>query len=248
MESTLDLVRGVLTLDEDSYRDFLASNNVMRRGFLILLACYFLATIPVIGQTWLNLTQQFTPDTAAEVEQQIETMFDQFMPAGEASAAEMAIFKENFSKGMQIAVDIVNLPAPLPRSLSAALQALGDWVSAALSGIGPWLSYGAFVLLFAKLAGGRGILNEFYGLTALVAVPAVLRIFSFVPFVGPLLAFIALVWGVVIYVRAVQISQELSPGKAFLVAFLPALIVIGLLICFGAVGVGGLISAISAAQ
>jgi hypothetical protein len=125
---------------------------------------------------------------------------------------------------------------------------LGTWITAVLGNIGPWLGYGVFVLLFAKLTGGRGILNLFYGLTALFAVPNLLQIFSFLPFLGPIMVFVAFLWGAAVYIRAVQISQDFSGGKAVLISVLPMLIVLLIGACMASVAFGSLVSLISQAQ
>ena len=241
----MDLIRGVVTLDEQTYRDFLASENVMKRGFLIFLACFFIATFPVFGESLINNLRGFTPDAAAEFEDQFLNIFAMFQPEG---LEDMEQFMQDFSAGINMGVALDTLPTPLPRPIAGFFNALGAWISATLRNIGPWMGYGALVLLFAKLAGGRGILNLFFGLTALYAVPNLLQIFSFVPFLGPVIALVALVWGIAVYIRAVQISQDFSGGKAVLIAFLPALIVILISFCFGSVLFGSLLSLISQAQ
>ena len=247
MESTIDLIRGIVTLDEQTYRDFLDSENVMKRGFLIFLACFFIATFPVFGETLINGIRGFTPQMAAEFQDQFLGIFEQFQPTDVADES-IDMFKQNFVDGMNMGVEIDAIPTPLPRPVAAFFRALGAWITAAIGGIGVWLGYGAFVLLFARLAGGRAVLNPFYGLTALYAVPNLLRIFSFVPYLGAALGLVALVWGIAVYIRAVQISQDFSGGKAVLITFLPLLIVLLLGACLGTAAFASLLSAITAAQ
>lgn len=248
MENTIDLVRGIVTLDKATYEAFLASPNVMKRGFLVLLVSFFVAAVPVLGQTWLDNSRRFTAETAAEVEQQFLSMFELIQSAEDRDEANMEAFRNNFAQGLNIAVELDALSTPLPRPLAALLQALGSWFTAAMAGIGPWLGYGALVILFAKLAGGRGVLSEFYGLTALYAVPAVLRIFSFIPFLGFAFSLVALLWGVIVYARAVEVSQGLTAGKAYLVTFLPVIVLAVLFACLGGIGLGSLVAAINSGQ
>jgi hypothetical protein len=248
METTLNFLRRVVTLDEATYRDFLTSENVMKRGFLILLACFLTAAIPVFGESLTGGLGRFSADEAATFQEQFQDIFSQFQLANGADAAQFEEFLDNFAFGMDIGVQIDALPTPLPRPIAVFFKAVGAWLTAALSGIRPWLGYGVFVLLFAKLAGGRGIINHFMGLTALFAVPHLLGIFSFIPFVGPALVLLGTIWGIAVYVRAVQVSQDFSGGKAFLITVLPALIVIALGICLGSVSLVGLISAVNSAQ
>jgi hypothetical protein len=246
METTIDLIRGVVTLEEQTYRDFLASKNVMKRGFLIFLACFFIATFPVFGENLINNIRGFTPDAAAEFQDQFLGIFGMFQPEGFEGMDEE--FMQNLTAGINMGVELDTLPAPLPRPIAGFFNALGDWISAALRNLGPWLGYGALVLLFAKLAGGRGILNLFFGLTALYAVPNLLQIFSFLPFLGPVIGLVALVWGIAVYIRAVQISQEFSGGKAVLITALPLLIVLLIGACISSVALGSLISLVTQGQ
>lgn len=92
-----------------------------------------------------------------------------------------------------------------------------------LGHLGGWLAYAVWVLLFAKLMGGNGGVDRFLGLTASFAVPNLLGIFSFIPCLGPFLALIGWLWGVAVYIKAVQVSQRLDTGRA-VAAILPALI------------------------
>ncbi len=246
METMITTMRKVLTLDEPFYRDFLAGQNVMKRGFLILLACFFIGTFPVFGQGLISGIQGFTPQMAAEVQEQFRSAFQQFQPPGGDEQLNEQ-FLNDYLIGINIGVDVSALPAPLPRPVAAFFTALGSWFSAALRGIGPWLGYGALVLLIAKLSGGRGNLNHFFGLTALFAVASLLRLFSFIPFLGAALALVGFIWAIFIYIRAVQISQEFSAGKAIAVTFLPALIILLLTACLGTMGLAGAVALISSA-
>jgi hypothetical protein len=111
--------------------------------------------------------------------------------------------------------------------------------------MGAWLAYAIWVLLFAKLMGGNGGVDRFLGLTALFAVPNLLGIFSPIPCVGPFIAFIGWLWGVAVYVKAVQVSQRLDTGKAILAAILPALIVAVLVMIVALIGILAIIAAAS---
>ena len=247
MDAAIDLFRGIVTLDEETYREFLLSENVMKRGFLIMLACLFIGTFPVFGQSLITNIRGFTPEAAAEFQEQFLTIFEQFQPP-DVEDEFLDIFKQNFIVGSNMGAEIDALPTPLPRPISAFFRALGAWITAALRTISPWLWYGALVLLFAKLAGGRAVLNPFYGLTALFAVPGLLRIFSFIPILGPVLGLVGLIWGIAVYIRAVQISQEFSGGKTVLITFLPVLILLLLAACIGSAAFASLIGVITAGQ
>ncbi|MFN2104616.1 MAG: hypothetical protein ACK2U5_10940 [Candidatus Promineifilaceae bacterium] len=247
METTINFIRGVVTLDEQTYRDFLGSQNVMKRGFLIFLACFFFAMFPVFGQTLIAKIQGLTPEEAALVQDEFISLFEQFQPA-ESDEMFMEMFRQNFVLSMNIGVEIEALPTLLPKPIADFLQALGAWVSASLRPIFPWLAYGALVLLLAKLAGGPAVLNPFFGLTALFAIPNLLRILGFIPFLGPVLELVALIWGLAVYIRAVQISQEFSGGKAVLITLLPLLVLFLLVACSSTAAVATLVGLAAGGQ
>jgi hypothetical protein len=247
MEAAFDFIRGVITLDEQTYREFLASENVMKRGFLVLLLCFFIGTFPIFGQTLINTWRGFSAEEALSFQDQFAEMFQLFQPPGEG-AEDFGNFMPDFVAGMNMGVEIDHLPTPLPRPIMAFFRAVGAWSSAVLGYLGPWLGYGVIVLIFAKLAGGRGILNLFFGLTALFAVPNLLQIFSFLPILGPIIILVALFWALAVYIRAVQISQNFSGGKAALITVLPLLIVLLISACIASVAFGSLISLINQAQ
>jgi hypothetical protein len=248
MENTISILRSVITLDEQTYRDFLTSKDAMKRGFLIFLACFFIASLPIFGQRLISVYRGFQPEVAVGIQEQFMTVFNMMQLPEGFDEEFLRQFQQNFQVGMDIGQQIDALPMPLPRAISAFLQALGAWISATIAPIGPWLGYGILVLLFAKLAGGRGILNHFFGLTALYAVPNLLGIFNFIPFVGPALSLLGLIWGVVVYVRAVQISQEFTAGKAMLITLLPVLIVLLLGACIGSMGLFSLVNLFRSGQ
>ena len=131
--------------------------------------------------------------------------------------------------------------------LSMPGQALGGWVTGALGHLGGFLAYAVWVLLFARLMGGNGGVDRFLGLAALFAIPNLLSIFSPIPCVGPFLAFIGWLWGVAVYVKAVQVSQRLDTGKALLAVILPALILAVIVMIVAFIGLLAILAAASQA-
>ena len=86
----------------------------------------------------------------------------------------MEQFKENFAMGTNIAMGIDALPRPIPRAIGGFFQSFGGWLSSPFTHLAAWMGYAIWVLLFAKISGGRGGVNRFLGLTALYAVPNLL--------------------------------------------------------------------------
>jgi hypothetical protein len=154
------------------------------------------------------------------------------MPAGMLDQIVGQI-KQYMQMGMDIATRVMTLPTILPKPLGGIFQAIGAWLSRPFGNAGfplsqavltTWLGYGIWVMLFAKLMGGRATLARFFGTTALYAVPHLLNICAPLPIAGPLLGFVAFIWGAVIYVKATAVSHELSEGKALLAVILPLIV------------------------
>lgn len=228
MNALLLSLRDIVLLRTPAYEQFRDRPDAMKRGVLILLVCFLIAgsLAGLIGfagnlrPVSLEDADQFRSEFQRSMEQ-----WQQFMPQQDpAMQMFMDQFLDNFESGFRIGVAIDSLDTPLPRGLARGFEALGGWLSSALAQMGAWLAYAVWVLLFAKLLGGNGGVDRFLGLTALFAIPNLLGIFRPIPCAGPLIAFVGWVWGVAVYVKAVQVSQRLDLGKAILAALLPALI------------------------
>ena len=96
--------------------------------------------------------------------------------------------RENFRVGMDIATQISEVEAVLPQPMGIIFEQLGVWASRPFGGsagvplavatLGAWLGYGIWVMLIAKLFGGRGTLPGFFGTTALFAIPQLLLLLA----------------------------------------------------------------------
>ncbi|MCB0203051.1 MAG: hypothetical protein KDI03_23500, partial [Anaerolineae bacterium] len=65
------------------------------------------------------------------------------------------------------------------------------------------------------------------------------------PCVGPMVAFVGWIWGVVVYIKAVQVSQRFTAGRAVVAALLPAVILILLAVILSVLAMIGLIAVVS---
>lgn len=236
MNELVAMLRGTVTFDPQTFAGLRDRRDAMKRGVLLLLAIFFIAGSP---QFVVDLAKNLRPSTeteAAEFQQQfmqgLET-WRQFMPQqDEFSQIFMEQFMQNFEAGMNMGLQIANLPTPLPRGVGRFLETLGGWLSKPFKHLGAWLAYSIWVLLFARLLGGQGGVDRFLGATALYAVPNLLGFLRPIPYVGGLLALAGMLWGWAVYIRGVQISQRFDLGKAILVTVLPVLlaIVVGIII------------------
>jgi hypothetical protein len=247
MSALLATLRDIVLLRTPAYEQFRDRPDAMKRGVLILLACFLVAGSLASAIGFVNDVRPLSLEDADQFRDEFQRnmeLWQQFAPPQDAFMQQfMDEFLDNFESGWRIGVAIDSLDTPLPRGLARWFEALGGWLSSALGHLGGWLAYAVWVLLFAKLMGGNGGVDRFLGLTALFAVPNLLSIFSPIPCVGPFVAFIGWVWGVAVYVKAVQVSQRLDTGRAILVTILPALILAVIVMIVTFVGLLAIIAA-----
>jgi hypothetical protein len=224
----LQLARGALFLDTQTFVAQREARDTFRKGVLLVVVITLLAgSLSFIVSTVKGFLPPKWDAQREKVEDQISQVFE-FLPFEMDAEAERMIVG-SIEAGLDIGFEIAQLPTPLPGPVSAFLQALGGWISAPLLRLGGWMSYAFWVLLAAKLLGGRARLSQMLGCTALYVAPQVLTILQVVPYLGPVLGFVAFVWGLVIYVKATAVANELSLGRALLATILPAAVLIGLI-------------------
>jgi hypothetical protein len=215
--------------------------NVFAEGLLVILLVALLAGLPGLISNTIKALQNkpLTSAEAAEATQGFASGLDQAravlenLPPEVRAAAQVALDQasENFRMGLEIGTRVASLPTPLPRPVPQILEQIGAWASRPFGGtgiplaaatLGAWLGYGIWVMLFAKLLGGRASLASFFGTTAIFAVPHLLMVLRWVPYLGGLLALIAFIWGLALYVKATAASHQLTLDRALLaVAFIP---------------------------
>ena len=248
MNSVLILMRDAALLREPALESFRDRKDAMKRGIAILLACFLIAGSLAALISLVSNVRPFGAEQADQIRQEVLQNFEQYQLFGGANPeAQMFLdqFTQNLELGLRMGVEIASIPAPLPRGIAGFFVALGSWLSTALGRLTAFLAYGIWVLLFAKLLGGNGGVDRFFGLTALFAVPNLLGIFAPIPCVGPMIAFIGWVWGVVVYIKAVQVSQRITAGRAVAAASLPAVILILIAAVLSILAMIGFIAAVS---
>jgi hypothetical protein len=235
-----DWIRALL-FDSAAFARLRERRNVFAEGLLVILAVALLAGVPGLITNTIK-TLQNKPLTSAEAAEAIQGFaagLDQAraalenLPPAARAAAQVALDQasQNFGIGLDIGTHIASLPTPLPRPMPQILEQIGKWASRPFGGtgiplaaatLGTWLGYGIWVMLFAKLLGGRASLASFFGTTAIFAAPHLLLVLRWVPYLGGLLAFVAFIWGLALYVKATAASHELTLDRALLaVAFIP---------------------------
>ena len=263
MKAWLGTLWNASLLRNEAFTSFRDRRDVFFQGFLIIVVVALLVGMPAfLGNVVKAVQPRMSEAQLEEATTQIEKSLKQlepllgFMPT--ETQQQLTEVTRVIKAWIAAGVEISNLRAALPRPLGALLQAFGGWLSLPFVGSGfplsvvslvMWLGYGLWVMLLAKLLGGRGTLAGFLGTSALYAVPHVLSFFAWVPCLGSVLGLIGFVWGIVIYVKATLVSHELSVGRALVAVFVPMLAIV-LLVLVGAVLVGALVSGMiaSAAQ
>jgi hypothetical protein len=262
MTKWINTVRGALTLKTTTFASFRDQNDAFFRGFLLILVVSLIVGLPyLVIDTITGINGEFSDREMADVTAGIQQGLDQALPwmtgiPDEVLEEIMAQMREGLTMGMRVGQEITSLPTLLPRPLSAFLEAFGSWASRpfadsgfplASAALGTWLGYGILVMLAAKLLGGVSNMARFFGTTSLFAVPHFLKLLSPIPIIGGILGFVALTWGVVIYVKATAVSHELTIERALLAVFLPMLL-LGLLFLLVGLGMGGIIAFLIAVQ
>jgi len=248
---------GALLFKTEAFARLRNRRDAFLQGLLVILVVSLLAGLPALVTDTVKGLRPATPaDEMADARAGFDRFLQQMEPLMEGLPADqremiLEIMQQSFQMGTQIATQIVSLPTILPRPVGHVLEAVGSWASRPFGGatfplaaatVGTWLGYGIWVMLAARLLGGRGGLTAFFGTTALFAVPHVLDILGRVPYVGGVLGFIAFAWGVGVYVKATAVSHELSIERAILAVLLPVLIalvivVLVALVAFGLIGI-----------
>jgi len=262
MTELLNTVRGAAALDIGTFVRFRDREDAFRRGVTILVLVALVVgmvayAVDLVG----GLINPPFEREMAEIQGGIEQWL-QFAPQymdPELLEGFKEYFLPNFEAGMEIARKITTLRTPLPKGVSLFFETLGDWVQRPLAMLGGFLGYGIWVMLAAKLLGGKGRLQEFLGTAALSAVPYLLLILERLPCLGSILGVVAWVWGAIIWVVATAVTHgwaapqtteegvveryEVNWGKAILAVILPALAV-AVLVIIGAAGLGSMLAAI----
>ncbi len=223
-------------------------SDAMFRGFVVIVVVALFVGLPALAGEVIGGFQppaivepgDVTTGAGASLDLVRPWLRSSGMPESMIDAALLAA-EGNSALAAGIAAQVEQLPTALPRPLARTFVGLGHWLSRpfanvplplATAALSTWLGYGVWVMLAAKLLGGRGTLHGFFGATAFFVVPHVLDVFAGVPVVGPLLGLIALFWGLVIYVVATAASHRLSAGRAVVAVFAPVVLLLTLLALF----------------
>jgi hypothetical protein len=254
MMELLQFAWGALRLKQDAFTRHVQRDNVLQRGVLILIVATLIGGLTAFA---MSLVGYVNPQRQLQaIEEGMDAYQERFLGpyfsmlesmGGEEIPPElMEMMEETMDAQLGLIKEVVLLPTPLPRPVSGTLQALGEWLATPFARLAGWLSYALWVMLAAKLLGGRGTAAQMLGATAAFAIPHVLDILTPVPYVGFIFGFVATLWGLAIYAKGLAVANDMGYGKALVAMLLPAVVgiilaivgamVLGLLIFMAAAG------------
>ncbi len=240
----------VVIFRTEAYQRLSDRRDAFMQGFLVIVVVALLAGLPGFVNQFvkgLRPAGSELSDVRAGLREAMQQMAPYLTGMGVPSGMEDQVLQQieqNMESGLNIASEIENLPTALPKPIARTLEAMGAWLSVPFSSAGfplgaavlaTWLGYGIWVMLAARLMGGRGTLAGFFGATALFAVPHVLDFFRWVPYVGSWLGVIAFIWGVAIYMKATAVSHKFQGVLGVVAVLLPLVVVatLSILLIFG---------------
>ena len=228
MKELARLAWDVLLFKHEAYTRHIVRADALKRGLALLVLVSLVAGALSLAQSVINDLRPVSIETQRqEAEQGIREFLrsmremEQFTQAPPEVAEQMA---EYMRTGIEIGLDIEALPATLPRPLGRLLLDLGTFLSLPFSRIASWIGYTIWVLLVAKLLGGRATVPQSLGATALYVVPQILEVFAPVDCLGGMLGFLATVWSAAIYVKALAVANEFSIGRSVVATVVPAIV------------------------
>ena len=225
MSQLISAIRGVLTLNTSVFERMRDAKDGIRRALMILIVISLVVAFP----TFINdLLRGYYPQNAANVRVDLKAATGQF-------GQTLGPFLDNLDSGLNIGPEIAALPTRLPKSVAVTLKALGRYLSFPFSWIGGWVVYLVWVLLVAKLLGGRAGIRQMISTTSLHSVPMILNVLGFIACLGPIIQVATFVWGFVIYVKATAVANEFDGPRATLAVVLP-FVALGFVITVGIIG------------
>jgi hypothetical protein len=220
----LRLAVDALTLKPEPYRD-MAGEPSLRRAVLIVLVVGLLLGLGKGLVALPNLTRDPVTEMEAALAGFREDLDSARTGMADQMTPEMAEIFNMIDQGLEAfrpyLMRLATIPAPLPPFIGRFLGWLGGWLSQPFALLAKWLGISIWILLFARLLGGRGGLLPYLAASSLSVIPHLLAVFDFIPCVGALLTAAGSIWGLVIQYKAVQLTQNLSSGRAVAAVLLP---------------------------
>lgn len=224
LRAGLRLAADALTLKPEPYRR-LAAEPSLRRAVLIVLAVGLLlglvqalVALPTLVRDPVADVEAGLAGFRAGLDSARRGMAEQMTPE---VAAVFDLIDQSIEAFRPYLLRLVAIPAPLPSFVGRFFGWLGNWLSQPFALLAKWLGISIWILLFARLLGGRGGLLPYLAASSLSVIPHLLAAFSFIPCLGGVLTAVGSIWGLVIQYKAVETTQNLSSGRAVAAVLLP---------------------------
>jgi hypothetical protein len=210
----MDTFNGALTLNRNLLLAMRESPDVVRRGLLVVLLVGLL--VGAVEGMRTVLSGFNVEATLAQTRAEFEESLDQMALSATTPEQRQVInlMRENLDPVLAITRDIIELPTPLPRSLSVLTQGLAVLVSTPLSYLSGLLLAVIFTHIAARWLGGTGSIQQMLGLGALSVAPHALDALAFIPVVGGAISLLAWFWGLVVLIVGTSVAQQLEIGRA----------------------------------
>ncbi len=217
----LGLLWNALFLQRSAYVRMRDDNNPFVEGLYVLaMLGVVLGIAGLIGGT---LQWASSPNMAAIRDIVLNSLKQMsWWPMMEQDPQAMAGFNSAWNSIWQVVSSLA--PTPANSLLGILTHPLGLIIG--------WLVYGVLAMLFARLLGGKGTLNQTLGATALGAAPQLLNLVTVLPFVS--VAGLG-AWSLLCNYTALRTVHGLSWGRGVAAAVLP--IVLGIVLA----SIGGFI-------
>ncbi|MCO6452459.1 MAG: YIP1 family protein [Caldilineales bacterium] len=244
------LTRDTLTLKPDPYLRMVSGKPSLRRALIVVAIVGLLigAVQAVVGLPSLVVGNPFN---AEDFVSQMEQSFNQIAPfMGDDPNAQqfMDIYRGSLENFAPFIEQVTNVRTPLPKFIDRLFMWVGEWLSTPFALLARWLGISIWIMLFARLLGGRGGLLAYLSVSALSTIPHLLGALGFIPCVGWLLALIGSIWGLIIQVKAVEVSHDLSQGRAIAAVLLPYILIVVLIGLLAGIGIALLFAAIASSN
>jgi len=233
MREILQLCRGALLLDTQTFMELKASRDVFKKGVTLIVTISLV--VGIVGSAVGFIREATAPPPEVrfgEMKQGVNRALDMMQSFGgpPLDPKVRRMIQGYMEAGFRIGSRIANIPTPLPSPAREVFRAVGRAISSPFRRMSLWMFYGLLALVIAKILGGRATIQQMLGCTSLYVVPHILDAFSFVPCLGAMLSLIAFVWGIIIYIKGVAVANDFGYGKAILAFLLPLLVPIFLLL------------------
>ncbi len=227
--SWISLGKDALTLKPEPFQRLAAPPASLRTAVAIVVVVGLIigAVHALVGIPGLV---SHTPFNADEFIGQIEQGLSMSQSFGGAQTPDeqeaMAMIIDSIKSFVPTIQKLEQVNAPLPSFLVRLLEWLGTWLSMPFALLGSWLFISVWIMLFARMLGGQGNLLPYLSASALSTIPHLLHAFDFIPCAGVVIWLVAGIWGLVIQVKAVEVTHGLSQGKSILAVALPYLLLL----------------------